>query len=713
MILLRDTIKFRMLVMVGACLGLIVLLLVVISIYRTNKNTNLVSAEAQTLLKDSANKMLLAESALQRSSVQKHFQAGYHGGLDLADNAVQFRRMILGGDLEALTARRELTKLVADRLVRHSELLSLYVVFEPNSLDGHDNDFIGRKELGSNETGRFSIYAAQQDGRLVLQPTPEALIADTTIMLDGTPFNKWYTCPKLTGKPCLLSPYFDESSGRKTLITTLSFPLIEDGKVLGVVGMDVSLESVQQLVQESSKKLFGGEGQVSIFSPTGLLAGHSGDAKKLGLQLVQAGVGDALNLESSVKSGLTFLGVINNTQRVAVPVQPIPGSSYWGVVLDIPSNVVMQPANALKIKLDERNFVDTAWSAVYGLVALFFGLIIILVIARKITVPIHRISEMLREVAGSGGDLTKRLQYSRNDELGMLVMWFNAFLDKLQPMMSELKRLVLDAHTNADRSAIISSKISTEMQQQYREIDQAATASNEMSSSAQEVACGAARAADATGVASIATQDGLRVIRLTSETIEGLAEDLSIAMSKIEGLTGSSERIGNVLGVIQAVAEQTNLLALNAAIEAARAGEAGRGFAVVADEVRNLASNTSDSIEEIRDVIQQLQRNTLETVSAMKKGSAQAGVAVKHVNQASDAFDRIKESVGIISEMNFQIAAAVEEQSRVAEEVSQNVVTIRDVTESLSAQAQESQKVSRSINSLAIKQQALANQFLT
>lgn len=214
-------------------------------------------------------------------------------------------------------------------------------------------------------------------------------------------------------------------------------------------------------------------------------------------------------------------------------------------------------------------------------------------------------------------------------------------------------------------------------------------------------------------MASIATQDGLRVIKSTSETIEGLSKDLSTAMSKIEELAGSSERIGNLLEVIQAVAEQTNLLALNAAIEAARAGEAGRGFAVVADEVRNLASNTSDSIEEIRDVIQQLRRNTLETVSAMKKGSAQACVAVKHVSQASEAFDRIKESVGIISEMNFQIAAAVEEQSRVAEEVSQNVVTIRDVTESLSAQAQESQQVSRSINSLAIKQQALANQFVT
>ncbi|WP_447762240.1 methyl-accepting chemotaxis protein [Pseudomonas moraviensis] len=292
-------------------------------------------------------------------------------------------------------------------------------------------------------------------------------------------------------------------------------------------------------------------------------------------------------------------------------------------------------------------------------------------------------------------------------------MWFNTFLGKLQPMMSDLKRLVLEAHSNADRSATISDKISAEMQQQYREIDQAATASNEMSSSAQEVAHSATRAANATGEAGVATQDGQRIIKATCDTIEGLAKEISTAMLKIEGLAGSSDRIGSVLEVIQAVAEQTNLLALNAAIEAARAGEAGRGFAVVAEEVRNLASNTSDSIEEIRDVIQQLQRNTLETVSAMKKGVAQAQVAVTHVGDASKAFDRINESVGVINDMNFQIASAVEEQSRVAGEVSQNVITIRDVTESLSAQAQESQEVSRSINSLAIKQQALANQFVT
>lgn len=711
--LIKNSIKSRMLIMVGACLGLIVVSLVTIAIYRADVNTRLVSAEAQGLLKDAADKILVAEAGLQSAAVQKYFQGAYQSGLDISTSAVQIRKMIRDGSLESLTGRIELINLVSDNLKSHPELLSFYIIFEPNSLDGNDKLFMGRDDLGSNEVGRFSFYAAQQDGRLVVQATPESVISDTALTLDGTEFNRWYTCPQTSAKPCLLSPYFDDSSGRKTLITTLSFPLLDGQKVLGVVGMDISLESVQQLVQEGNTKLFGGTGQVSIFSPTGLLAGHSADSKKLGLPLVKAGIDDAMELLNSVRGGSTSVALLHGNQRVSLPVQPIPDSANWGVVLDVPNHVVMQPAHALTAKLVERNFSDAVWSTLYGAVALSLGLLIVFLIARRIVTPIHQVSEMLKEVAGSGGDLTKRLHYSRKDELGVLVMWFNTFLGKLQPMMSDLKRLVLEAHSNADRSATISDKISAEMQQQYREIDQAATASNEMSSSAQEVAHSATRAANATGEAGVATQDGQRIIKATCDTIEGLAKEISTAMLKIEGLAGSSDRIGSVLEVIQAVAEQTNLLALNAAIEAARAGEAGRGFAVVAEEVRNLASNTSDSIEEIRDVIQQLQRNTLETVSAMKKGVAQAQVAVTHVGDASKAFDRINESVGVINDMNFQIASAVEEQSRVAGEVSQNVITIRDVTESLSTQARESQEVSRAINSLAIQQQALANQFVT
>ncbi|WP_457441096.1 methyl-accepting chemotaxis protein [Pseudomonas sp. TE3786] len=249
------------------------------------------------------------------------------------------------------------------------------------------------------------------------------------------------------------------------------------------------------------------------------------------------------------------------------------------------------------------------------------------------------------------------------------------------------------------------------MQQQYREVDQVATAFQEMSATAQDVAHNAAQAAEAARSADDASREGLGVIDQTTSAIELLANEMNVAMEEVEGLASSSQQIGSVLEVIRSIAEQTNLLALNAAIEAARAGEAGRGFAVVADEVRNLAKRTQDSVEEIRQVIEGLQNGTREVVSSMGSSHRQAQASVQQVELAVSALQRISNAVGVITDMNLQIASAAEEQSSVAEEINRNVASIRDVTESISAQADESAQVSQSLNRLANHQQALMDQF--
>ncbi|WP_428977844.1 methyl-accepting chemotaxis protein [Pseudomonas japonica] len=249
------------------------------------------------------------------------------------------------------------------------------------------------------------------------------------------------------------------------------------------------------------------------------------------------------------------------------------------------------------------------------------------------------------------------------------------------------------------------------MQQQFREIEQVATASQQMSSSTQDVANSAAMAADAARGADTATCDGLAVIGQTSQVIASLAADMTQAMTQVESLATSSARIGSVLEVIRAIAEQTNLLALNAAIEAARAGEAGRGFAVVADEVRSLAQRTQASVEEIRQVIERLQQGTGEVVDAMQGSHRLAQGSVAQVNQAVAALQRIGGAVAVITDMNLQIASAAEEQSAVAEEINGNVAGIRDVTESLSGQAQASAQISQSLNQLANQQRNLMEQF--
>ncbi|WP_375741646.1 methyl-accepting chemotaxis protein [Pseudomonas boanensis] len=249
------------------------------------------------------------------------------------------------------------------------------------------------------------------------------------------------------------------------------------------------------------------------------------------------------------------------------------------------------------------------------------------------------------------------------------------------------------------------------MQQQFREIDQVATALHEMSATANASAQSAAQAADAARNADLASREGLGVITRTTEAIQALARDMNQAMQQLQALAQSSEQIGSVLEVICAIAGQTNLLALNAAIEAARAGDAGRGFAVVADEVRSLARRTQDSVEEIRQVIDDLQSGTQDVSHAMHSSHGLAQENVVQVQQAVDALQRIGEAVNLITEMNLQIASAAEEQSSVAEEINRNVEAIRDVTESLSGQAGRSAEVSHRLNELANHQQDLMKQF--
>ncbi|MGH8408981.1 MAG: methyl-accepting chemotaxis protein, partial [Pseudomonas sp.] len=375
--------------------------------------------------------------------------------------------------------------------------------------------------------------------------------------------------------------------------------------------------------------------------------------------------------------------------KVLAPFQPIPDGKPWGVLLDVPEKVLVAPAEALKSKLDADNAKGTLLELSLGLLAAIVGLLLVWLMARSVTRPILGVARMLEDIASGEGDLTRRLAYDKHDELGELAGWFNRFLDKLQPIIAQVKRSVQDARGTADQSAAIATETSAGMEQQYRQVDQVATASHEMSATAQDVARSAAQAAQAARDADQATREGLTVIDRTTTSIGHLAADMSTAMAQVEGLAANSEKIGSVLEVIRAIAEQTNLLALNAAIEAARAGEAGRGFAVVADEVRNLARRTQESVEETRLVIEQLQSGTQEVVGSMSNSHRQAQGSVEQVGQAVTALRQIGDAVTVISDMNLQIASAAEQQSAVAEEVNRNVSAIRTVTETLTGQATE------------------------
>jgi methyl-accepting chemotaxis protein len=443
-----------------------------------------------------------------------------------------------------------------------------------------------------------------------------------------------------------------------------------------------------------------------------LLAGYSPDASKLSQRYEQVDPANGAELVGLLADSRP-MHVLHHQQRLKVLASfaPIPGAKPWGVLLDVPEGALTGPAETLKQELDQLNTSGTLVQLGLGLLTAVVGLLLVWLMARSVTRPILGVAAMLQDIASGEGDLTRRLDYAKRDELGELAGWFNRFLDKLQPTIAEVKRSVQAARDTADQSSAIAAQTSAGMEQQYRQVDQVATASHEMSATAQDVARSAAQAAQAARQADQATREGLSVIDLTTHSIDTLASDMNSAMAQVEGLAHNSEKIGSVLEVIRSIAEQTNLLALNAAIEAARAGEAGRGFAVVADEVRNLARRTQESVEETRQVIEQLQAGTREVVGAMDSSHRQAQGSVDQVGQAVSALQKIGQAVTVINDMNLQIASAAEEQSAVAEEINGNVATIRDVTESLSGQANESARVSQSLNSLANQQQGLMDQF--
>ncbi|MBG6635498.1 methyl-accepting chemotaxis protein [Pseudomonas aeruginosa] len=712
MFLRRLSIQWKITLLAGLCLLGVVALLVGLSVYRMQHSSVLVKSASTQMLDESARLRLEARGELQALRIQRYFMDAFQYGKGFSRQILFLRDQAQKRFLDAYDLREDLTRQVRTALAANPEVLGLYVVFEPNALDGKDELFVDQPALGSNDKGRFSLYWAQATpGQLESESMIESELADTSSGPSGAAYNAWYTCPKESGQPCVLDPYFDKVGERQLLMTSIAFPLELDGKVIGVMGLDINLSNLQALSEQGNRELYDGVGQVGILSPAGLFAGNSRDAGLLGKNLAKADPQHAGELLQLLAAGKSRLFNENDDLKVLQPLQPIPGAKPWGVLLEVPKSALLGPALALERQLDDMRREGTWVELGLGLGAAVLGLLVLWLSARGVTRPILGVAHMLRDIASGEGDLTQRLPHTGRDELGELAGWFNRFLDKLQPIIRDVKVSVRDARSTADQSAAISSQTSAGMQQQFREIDQVATASHEMTATAQDVARSAAQAADAARGADQAPRDGLALIDRTTQSIDSLAANLTSAMGQVEQLASSSEEIGSVLEVIRAIAEQTNLLALNAAIEAARAGDAGRGFAVVADEVRNLARRTQDSVEQIRGVIEGLQQGTRDVVDAMHGSHRQAQGSVEQVDEAVAALQRIGEAVTVINDMNLQIASAAEEQSSVAEEINRNVAAIRDVTESLSSQAEESAQVSQSLNRLANHQQGLMEQF--
>jgi len=354
-----------------------------------------------------------------------------------------------------------------------------------------------------------------------------------------------------------------------------------------------------------------------------------------------------------------------------------------------------------------------ARSAIFGLTvcALVVVILSMLAIYYKTIPPLRQLSDSLHDLNSGEGDLTRRLPHHTDDEVGAIVNEFNTFLSGLQSMVGEVVGAIDQLSSSSTQLKQAAETTRQAAVRQQTDTGQVATAMNEMAMAVQEVALNTSKAAEAADRASHASHHGKEVVGQATKTIQGLAKEVESAAQVIHKLAEDSATIGKVLDVIRGIAEQTNLLALNAAIEAARAGEQGRGFAVVADEVRILAGRTQESTRDIQGIIVALQGRAKEAVSVMNNGCAQAMASVEQTADADQALQSIIATVAQISDMNMQIASAAEQQSAVAEEVNRGIFTISELATETSNGAGETSASSEELTELALRLQQLTGRF--
>ncbi len=359
---------------------------------------------------------------------------------------------------------------------------------------------------------------------------------------------------------------------------------------------------------------------------------------------------------------------------------------------------------------------DAASNAlVTGLILSITSIAIIVLISASIVLLITRnlntMLESLKDIASGEGDLTKRIEQNSEDEIGDLIHWFNLFMDKLHGSISDVMKSIGPLAKVSSDLGDMTTKTGEITDQQSRATDEVTRSVDEMFISVQNVAVNASSAADAAKEADAEAKAGRSVVTQSVESINDLASEVERAAKVISKLETDTENVGKILDVIKGIAEQTNLLALNAAIEAARAGEQGRGFAVVADEVRTLASRTQDSTQEIQRVIEELQSAARSAAEVMSHSQEQANSSVEHAAKTDSSLATITEKVGSITSMNMEIADATGQQEKVSNNIKTNVEGIRTNANEAVKNVQEVEAASESLVEISSNLRKITGQF--
>ncbi len=707
-----KSIKHKITIITGLCLLIAIGALVFIS-----TNTMYSQAQESTMngLKSSTN-----EQALE---ISKQLNDAMHTARSLS----QILGAIKDESISLDIGRDEANAILQSSLSNNPALSAIYTYWEPDAFDGMDIGYENAE--GHDQSGQFMPYWYKDNGSFTLVSYNEYKKNNLV----------FYESVKNGLKEAVSDPQFDDYS--KEYIISLASPIIYNGTFYGITGVDISTSLLQKITDNFNG--YDANSTMSIYSNNGIISSKKNNPDQIGktISVVHDAQNESKNnistIIANIQKGTSSVQNYNGNFRAFAPINIGNTNTPWSVKIEVPESVIFANAKA-----------SAKSQVIIGFVCLLLALLVMYMFAKNISAPINRISNVLAEISEGNTDLD--VSVTSSDEIGVLEsasadliayfkdlayvsqrissfdltvnfkersekdllgISFKKMISNLTEVMQQLKLTAEQVVSAATEVASSSEQMSLGAKEQTDQVTQISTAIEEMTITIVETSKNTSEANNAAGQAGQTAGDGAQIV---CETIQGMQEIANVvreSRDSISKLAQSADQIGEIVGVIDDIADQTNLLALNAAIEAARAGEQGRGFAVVADEVRKLAERTGKATCEITDMIKGIQVDTKGAVQSMERGVTEVENGRELTDKAGISLDEVVNMSTQVVDMIQQIATASEEQSSAAEQISQNMENIASITRESATGAEQSAAAAEQLNQNAEGMKQIVEQF--